>query len=81
MSNFNSIDDCKIKSPKAKNSPENEKIAGYFIMEKFDLNVEQFFSKCSPDVNMGFVFKMAHDVVDAFEVLHATARTYNDLKP
>ena len=30
---------------------------------------------------MGFVFKMAFDVVNALEVLHKTCRTYNDMKP
>lgn len=40
ITNFNLIDDGKNKSSK---TSENEKIAGYFIMEKFDLNVEQYF--------------------------------------
>ena len=36
ITNFNQVDDGKIKSSK---TSEKEKITGYFIMEKFDLNV------------------------------------------
>ena len=50
-------------------------------MEKFDLNIDQYFIDHGLDVTMELIFKMAISVVDALEIVHSALRTYNDLKP
>ena len=79
ITNFS--EDLDAKMGQVSKKRKNEKIAGYYIMDKFEMNVQQYFDNKPSEVNIEFVFKIAIATLEALQVLHATQRTYNDMKP
>lgn len=56
------------------------KIAGYYIMPKYSINLEEYLSGQS-SIDKIEILKVCKQLIDAMEIVHASGRTYNDLKP
>jgi serine/threonine protein kinase len=59
-------------------SEKIDKPIGYYIMPKYSQNLEQYF--CDNN-DPRFMFMAALQIIEAFEIVHKSGRTYNDLKP
>lgn len=59
---------------------QNEIIAGFYIMPKYSLNLEQFYEN-GKQIQPYFIYKIASELLWSFEIIHSCGRTFNDLKP
>jgi serine/threonine protein kinase len=57
-----------------------EKVAGYFIMPKYKINLEDYFIRKNK-IDPGFLFEVVLQLIDALKIVHISGRTYNDMKP
>ena len=51
----------------------------YYIMPRYDYSLEDLVA--IKTLHPIFYYEMAHELIDSLESLHATGRTYNDMKP
>lgn len=68
FTNFNTVSDLE------------EKVAGYFIMPKYKINLEDYFIRKNK-IDPGFLFEVVLQLIDALKIVHISGRTYNDMKP
>lgn len=76
--NFNKFNPDEEENDENRNK---DRVAGYFIMSKYSENLDQYIERQKSKIDFETVLKITHQLVDAFEIVHATRRTFNDLKP
>ena len=62
------------------NSGATEIIAGFYVMPKYSLNLEQFYEN-GKMIKPTFIYQIASELLQSFEIIHSCGRTFNDLKP
>ena len=59
---------------------KSSQVAGYFIMPKYTENLDQYIQRQS-NIDNETVLKFTVQLIEAFEIVHSSGRTFNDLKP
>jgi hypothetical protein len=49
-------------------------------MPKYNKNLEEYLED-NINIDPGFTFMAVSQLIDAFQIVHCSGRTYNDLKP
>jgi serine/threonine protein kinase len=57
-----------------------DQVTGYFIMPKYTENLDQYLQRQSK-IDSQTVLKIIVQLIEAFDIVHASGRTFNDLKP
>ena len=58
-------------------------MCAYYVMPKYDLNLSKFLENFSglPTEKYRQIIRVAIELVDILKIIHASHRTYNDLRP
>lgn len=80
MANFGMLVLNDQENPvQAENDDDNLQLVGYFVMKRYHQTLEQFV--CNKEkLNNIISIEITMQLLDAFKVVHACDRTYNDLK-
>ena len=57
-----------------------DQVTGYFIMPKYTENLDQYLQRQSK-IDSQTILKIIVQLIEAFDIVHASGRTFNDLKP
>lgn len=80
MANFGMLVLNDQENPvQTENDDDNLQLVGYFVMKRYHQTLEQFV--CNKEkLNNVISIEITIQLLDAFKVVHACDRTYNDLK-